>query len=462
MKPEPLQAVVTTGIYCRASCSARPAARNVRAMPSPVAAEARGFRACLKCRSDQVEVAAATDSPEVARAMMLISDGYLDRHGEEELAAEVGYSSRQLRRLFEQEIGATPDFVARSRRAHFARRLLDETRLTITEIAFASGFNSVRQMNRVVRDIFSFTPSELRARRRRNQGTVTDGGLTLTIAGSPAARLVLAYLRLRAIPGVERVDDRYRRTIVSCGHPGVLEVEPAADDALAVTAHLASFGSLVDDVARVKRLFATSPNPAASEALGHDVTIGQLVRRRPWLAMPGAWDRFEISVRIIIGQQISVGGAGTITSRLVQRLGTPIPARLENGLTHTFPSPADIAEGDLSGIGLTHRREETLRRFAAGVNSGAIPMAGGQALHELTRTLEALPGIGPWTSHLIAARAFGHEDAFPASDLGLRKAAAKLTNRSQPLSTRQLTEMAEAWRPYRATAAAHLWFEGAA
>ncbi|MBT8201134.1 MAG: helix-turn-helix domain-containing protein [Acidimicrobiia bacterium] len=460
---EPLQAVVTTGIYCRASCSARPAARNVRPVSSPVAAEAAGYRPCLKCRSDRVHADPNVESTEVTRAMAMISDGYLDRHTEAELAHAVGYSARQLRRLFELHVGATPDFVARSRRAHFARRMLDETNLTVTEIAYASGFNSLRQMNRVVKDIFAFTPTELRAKRRRNQSSATDGGLTLTIEAPPSAPDIISYLAPRSIPGVEQVvDDRYLRTIVSCGHPGVIEVAANDEGALEITAHLPTFASLVDDIAAIKKVFGVVPDLAADRHLEHDPILRDLVRRRPGLRMPGAWDPFEIAVRIVIGQHISVPGATTITGRLVERLGSPIEATVSPGLTHTFPTPGAVAGGDLSGLGLTRKREETLRSLSGRVETGWFDSLSGLSLQDLTGELEALPGIGPWTSNLIAARAFGHRDAFPASDLGLRKAGAVLTGRSTTLNVREMTRLAEDWRPYRATAAAHLWFSGGA
>ena len=390
--------------------------------------------------------------------MGLISDGYLDHHTEAELADAVGYSSRQLRRLFDEHIGASPDFVARSRRAHFARRLLDESTLTITEIAFASGFNSLRQMNRVVKEIFAFTPSELRARRRRNQSSATDGGLTLTIEGSRSTDAIMDYLSARAIPGVEDVTGGvYRRSFISCDHPGFVEIQPT-NGSLQIAAHLPTFRSLVDDIAGIKRLFGLPAPIGANKALRRDPLIGALVKQRPDLAMPGAFDRFETSIRIIIGQHISVAGATTISGRLATRLGTPMKAGW--GITHTFPGPATIADGDLSKLGVTTGRESTIRSFSAAVAEGHISMSGGQSLETLTASLEEMPGIGPWTSHLIAARAFGHADAFPASDLGLRKAGARLADATAPLTTKQMKEMAEDWRPYRATAAAHLWFSG--
>ncbi|MCK5943455.1 MAG: DNA-3-methyladenine glycosylase 2 family protein, partial [Planctomycetes bacterium] len=241
-----LQGVVTTGIYCRADCRARPRAEHVRSLPNGVAAMAGGYRPCLLCRPDRLpDLGGAPRTPAVAHALRLIASGFLDDASTEDLAARVGYSARQLLRLFEVEVGASPDFVARAHRAHLARRLLDETSLTITAVAFAAGFASIRQMNRVMRELFGFSPSELRRKRRRGDLLdPLDGGLRLRVphGGVVDPTRMLTYLAGRAIPGVEEVvDGVYRRTIVTCGHPGVAEVRDAGDgEHLEVTLHLAT------------------------------------------------------------------------------------------------------------------------------------------------------------------------------------------------------------------------------
>jgi len=308
----PISGVRTTGIYCRDGCSGRPHARNVTRFASPVAAEAAGLRPCLVCRPDRLPPLADNDAL-VSRALVLIAEGVLDDATEDTLATRLGLTARHLRRLFTERVGATPAFVARSRRAHFARRLLDETDLRMADIADASGFNSVRQMNRVMLETFRFTPQQLRARRRNADRLVADGGLALRVpyAGPLAFRELLAYFAPRAIPGVESVDlalrgGTYRRTFTTHGQPGVIEVSQAAtatrDQHLAVIAHLPTFSTLIDEVARCRRLFGLDRPTAAATPLAADPLLGPLTRGLPGLRVPGAWDPFEVAVRIILGQ----------------------------------------------------------------------------------------------------------------------------------------------------------------
>ncbi|MGI9600414.1 MAG: AlkA N-terminal domain-containing protein [Acidimicrobiales bacterium] len=457
-----LQAVTTTGIYCRADCVARPRPDHVEPYHSGVAAEAAGFRPCLRCRPDRLPGRATAVPDAVAHALVLISDGHLDHHDEAELAARVGYSGRQLRRLFVDHVGASPDFVARSRRAHFARRLLDETDLSVSDIAFASGFSSVRQMNRVVKEVFAFSPSALRERRRRGDVLSTDGGLRLRVPYQgelPVAELI-GYLASRAIPGVEEVRDGvYRRTILSCGHPGVIEVAPSDTDAhLEVTAHLPTFASVIDEVSRVRSLFATDEDPAEAVAvLRADAVLGPVVRSKPGIRLPGAWDRFETAVRVVIGQQVSVPAASTVTGRVAQRCGQQVDIG-EPALTGVFPTPQSLADADLDGLGLTGRRAETVRAVAAAVVDGEVDLSLRADLDHIVDQWCALPGIGPWTAHVLAARVHRHPDAFPASDLGLKRSATRLLGRSTDISTAELEQLSENWRPHRSLAAAHLWF----
>src|SRR5919106_4755360 len=257
----PISAVMTTGIYCRAGCPASPHKRNVVRYSSPVAAEAAGYRPCLRCRPDRSPPTYAngiTPSP-VRNALLLISEGALDSSTEEELGRRVGLSARQLRRLFLEHVGATPSFVARSRRAHFARRLLDESDLSITDVSYAAGFRSVRQMNRVMLDTFRFTPSELREKRRERDRLVADGGLPLRVPYDKPFdfQAMLRFLGRRTVAGVETIDGTsYRRTITTCGHPGAIEISDAGDGKhLVVLAHLPTFNSLIDDISRVRRIF---------------------------------------------------------------------------------------------------------------------------------------------------------------------------------------------------------------
>ena len=454
---EAFSAVVTTGIYCRPGCSARPKPENVRPYPSAAAAEAAGFRACLRCRPYRSPQPVAATGPElVCRAVQLILDGALDDGNESDLGARLGVSGRNLRRLFQTHLGVTPDGLARSGRAHFARRLLDDTDLPVTDVAFAAGFGSVRQLNRACRDVFRAAPGELRARRRASDRLVADGGLCLRLpfAGPLDWGALTGYFAARAIPGVEHVDGSvYRRTIIVDGDPGVLELLAGGADHLLLRAHLPHWEGLIHIVDRARRiagLDADTDEPARH--LAADPTVGPRLAARPGLRVPGAWDPFETGVRAIIGQQVTVAGATTITGRLVARLGTPVSGLGPLGLSHTFPSAGALAGADLSGIGLTPAREEAVRSFATAVAADAVRLDRSVGLDEFVAAVSSLPGLGSWTAHYLALR-MGEPDAFPATDLGLRRALARLA----PASAAPLAEQADRWRPWRALAAVHLW-----
>jgi AraC family transcriptional regulator, regulatory protein of adaptative response / DNA-3-methyladenine glycosylase II len=440
------QAVVTTGIYCRTDCTARPNEANVRPVTSPAAAEAAGYRACLRCRPYRVEPALGDIGPElVCRAVQLVVDGALDEANEADLARRLGVSARHLRRLFVEHVGATPDQVARSRRAHFARRLLDDTDLTITEVAFAAGFGSLRQFNRTCVDVFRASPTELRARRRKADRLVADGGLPLRLPflGPLDGEGALAYLQARAIPGVEVVDGTtYRRTVVVDGDPGVLEL--AVGPEVLLTAHLPHWEGLIHVVRRARRILGLDADlDGWTAALGDDPTIGPLLRKHPGLRPLGTWDPFEVSVRAVVGQQISVAGATTILGRLAERAGDEVPGLGPMGLHRTFPSAEQVAGADLDGLGLTTTRAATIRRLAEAVATGEVVLDRSRPLHELEGQLTALPGIGPWTAQYVALR-LGEPDAWPVGDRALERA---MPTGADP----------EAWRPFRAAAAVHLW-----
>ena len=457
-------AVVTTGIYCRPGCSARPNPANVVRYDLAAAAEAAGFRACLRCRPYRSSDPAVPSGPElVCRAVQLVVDGALDRGTEAELGSRLGVSARHLRRLFHEHLGTTPDQLARSRRAHFARRLLDDSDLTVTQVAFAAGFGSVRQLNRACREVFRATPGELRARRRSTDRLVADGGLVLRLPFRPplAWDEMLGYFALRAIPGVETVaDGAYRRTVTVGGDPGVVEVSPGhGGDHLLLRAHLPRWEGLIHVAQRVRRIFGLDGDVAAARArLGGNPALGPLVAARPGLRVPGTWDPFETGVRAIIGQQVTVAAATTISGRVVARHGTPVPGLAPLGLTHIFPSAATLAAGDLDGLGLPGARVRAVQAFAAAVADGRVRLDRSVGLDALVESLVSLPGLGPWTAHYIALR-LGEPDAFPASDLGLRRAAVA-GNGAAPddvPSAEALAARAAAWRPWRALAAVHLW-----
>jgi len=347
-------AVVTTGIYCRPTCAAQPRPGNVRSFPLAAAAEAAGYRACLRCRPYRAPQSVPWTSPElVCRAVRLILDGALDAATEAQLGHRLGVSARHLRRLFMAHLGVTPDGLARSARTHFARRLLDDTDLTITEIAFAAGFGSLRQFNRACQEVFRAPPHVLRAKRRKADRLVADGGLVLRLP------------------------------------------------------------------------FSGAP------------VIGPLLRARPGVRPPGTFDPFETGVRAIIGQRATIAAASAITGRLVERLGAPVPGLQHLGLTRTFPQPDTLAGADLGGLGLSGARQAAVRAFAQAVAEGALPLDRSASLDRLVAAISELDGLGPWTAHYLALR-LGEPDAWPISD-------------------RDLTALADRWRPWRALAAAHLW-----
>jgi AraC family transcriptional regulator of adaptative response / DNA-3-methyladenine glycosylase II len=446
---ETLSAVVTTGIYCRPSCAGRPLPGHVRPYVLEAAAEADGFRSCLRCRPYRSPQPVAWSGPElVCRAVQLIVDGALDGHTEAELAARLGVSSRHLRRLFTDHLGLTADELARSRRAHFARRLLDDTDLPVTDVAFASGFGSVRQFNRACHEIFRAGPGELRARRRVADRLVADGGLLLRLPfrGELDWNAIIEYFAPRAIPGVEQVAGTvYRRMVEVDGDPGLLEIYPGGPDYLLMKAHLPHWENLIHVTQRARRIASLDVDldePLA--ALGRDPVLGPLVSARPGLRPPGAWDPFETGVRAIVGQQVSVGGATTLAGRLVARAGTLVPGLRPVGLSHTFPSPPALAAADLTGLGLTSARQVAIRAFAAAAATGKVRLDRSVSRAELVDSITALPGLGPWTAEYIALR-IGEPDAFPATDLGIRRFLA-----DRPADP-------ERWRPWRALAATHVW-----
>lgn len=456
-------AVTSTGIYCRPGCPARtPLRRNVTFYRHPAAAEAAGFRACARCRPDAA-VWAGT-SATVKRALALIDAGWVDRgddargdgerdrerNGEriERLAERLGVGDRHLRRLFAEHVGTSPAAVAQTRRAHFARQLLDETDLPLGEVAFAAGFGSVRAFNAAMRRAFGRTPSELRARRA---GAREGGALTLALPfRAPYAWAPLVgFLGARAIPGVEEVAaDAYRR---STADGGVVEVRPG-ERQLRVSLRAPSAAGLRDAVERARRLFDLGADPAAiGELLARDRALAPAVRACPGLRVPGGWDGLELAVRAILGQQISVARATLLAGKLVARWGRPLPAP-SGALTHSFPAAATLAEagGDAiaAAVGMPRARGAAIAAVARAVADGALALDGALPLEALVERLIALPGVGPWTAQYLAMR-LGEPDAFPAGDLWLRRAL--------DLSERALVARAEAWRPFRAYAAMHLW-----
>jgi len=451
-------AVESTGIYCRPVCPARtPLRRNCRFYPSAAAAAQAGFRPCRRCRPEAAPGSPAWhgSSAAVTRALRLVGEGALDTSSVEQLAARVGAGGRHLRRLFEQHLGASPLAVAQTRRVHFAKKLLDETSLPITQIAHAAGFASLRRFNDAMRSAFAASPRELRRGRRASSKEVL---LTLRLAARPPfdGRALLAYLALRALPGVEEVSgDVYRRSVRVGDESGVIAVALDAEAAgvrLTLPAQLVP--AAVHLAARVRRIFDLDADPAPIRArLRRDPALAARLRRSPGVRVPGAYSGFELAVRAVLGQQVTVVGARTLAGRLARAHGTKL-ASTDGTIERVFPSAATLARAELAPLGLTRTRATALGALARAVAAGDLDLEGGQAPEEVRRRLLALPGIGPWTADYVLLRALGEPDAFPAGDLGLRRA---LGPPGQPLAPRDLDERAKSWQPWRGYAALLLW-----
>jgi AraC family transcriptional regulator of adaptative response / DNA-3-methyladenine glycosylase II len=469
-------AVTSTGIYCRPSCPARtPKRENVRFYASAAAAQQAGFRACLRCRPD-----ATPGSPEwnmradvAARAMRLIRDGIVDREGVEGLAKRLGYSVRQLNRLVTAEVGTGPLAIARAQRAQTARILLETTTLPIAHVAFAAGFSSVRQCNESIQQIFADTPRGLRNRvtkaavRRRTEGAAAGGTqeirLRLPCRRPFSPESVLGFLGTRAVPGVEELQGpTYRRSLrLPHGHAIVaLTAADAGDDGPAFVdagLHLSDLRDLTSAVSRCRQLLDLDADPVAIlEALGPDPSIGALVTADPGRRVPGTTDGFELAVRAIIGQQVSVSGARTIAGRLVAAAGEALPESF-GGITHLFPTPAALvalAEESPATFSMPAGRRNAVSALAAAVISGDVVIDPGADPTELRSSLVALAGVGTWTAEYVAMRALRDPDAFMPTDLGIKRAAQTLGLPTDPVP---LTALSETWRPWRSYAMVHLW-----
>lgn len=453
--------VSSTGIYCRPVCPARvPKKDHCLFVPSAAAAEEKGYRSCLRCRPETAPgtPAWAGTSASVARALRLIEEGALDEGSLPDLAERLGLGERQLRRLFVAHVGAGPHAVAANRRLLTARQLIYETTLPLAEIAPAAGFRSLRRFNDAMLKAYGAAPGAM----RRHAGATkrTAGCIELRLGYRPPFDwpLVLRYLAGRAIPGVESVADQsYQRTFVLGGTAGWLRVTKAAKGhALLVRIHAEGPLPVRQLVARLRRLFDLDADPdAIARTFAGDPLIGPRLRALPGLRVPGAFDGFELAMRAILGQQISVKGATTISGRLAARHGHPIETD-EPALTHVFPAASTLAGGDLSGLGLTGARMATIATMAAAAHDGLVDFSPGESLEAKVASFSALPGIGDWTAHYVALRAIGEPDAFPASDLALRKAAGG----GAIMATKELETLSQNWRPWRGYAALALWMGG--
>ena len=448
-----------TRIYCRSICPVRTVKeQNIIYFPTAAAATEAGFRPCLRCRP---EAAPGTPawlgvSAVVRRALKLIDDGALDMGSVDCLAASVGIGSRHLHRLFVRYVGASPIAVAQTRRLNFAKRLLDETDLPMTEIALASGYGSLRRFNFALKSSYGRSPRDLRKMRRKGFTPESGDDVILKLAYRPPYDWyhTLQFLAARAIRGVERVDSNsYSRTIASdSGHITICLRTLEDENALELRVRGATPVELFQLFSNARRVFDLDANAELIvRAFGRDEILGPLVKKRPGLRIPGVWSPFECVVRAVLGQQVSVAAGRTLAERLVQRAGLPITSGMD-GLTHEFPTPKALASADLDGLGLTTSRATALKSLACAVADGSVDL--NRSSEEVMSALTALSGFGDWTAQYVALRGLGEPDAFPASDLVLRRVAA---GGQAPLTLKAIESMADSWRPWRGYAAFHLW-----
>jgi AraC family transcriptional regulator of adaptative response / DNA-3-methyladenine glycosylase II len=447
--------VQTTGIYCRPICPARTPGRTRCAFfATPVEAERAGFRACFRCRPELAPGNASVDAVDtlVASATQRIAEGALNEGSIDDLAAELDVSSRHLRRAMETKLGVSPVELAQSRRLALAKQLLQDTELSLTDIAFAAGFGSVRRFNAVFAARMGSAPSEV-----RRQSTQRATGVTLRLdyrAPYDWAHLI-GFFRGRGIPGVELVGERsYRRVVHLGGHVGAIEIAPVHDrSALQLTASPDLLPVLMPLVARVRRMFDLDARPdLIARALRKDRALAPMLAARPGLRLPGAIDPFEASIRAMLGQQVSVAAATTLAGRFAAQLGKPVDVGTD-GLAYRFPTPAEVVAAGpdrIVKIGMPMTRAIAIHELAEGVAAGSLKLDAPCELDKFVAQMVELRGIGPWTAHYLAMRALHLPDAFPAMDLGVQKA----LRRS---GAKAAEARADAWRPYRSYAVMHLW-----
>ena len=461
--------VVSTGIFCRPICPARtPKPENCRFFSSSATAQAAGFRACLRCRPELSPELAGWrgTSNTVSRALTLIANGFLD--GEdgtvEALATRVGMGARQLRRLFDHHLGVSPVVVAQTRRLLFAKQLLHDTSLLITEVAMASGFGSLRRFNHAFRALYQRPPRELRRATAPTRQNISGGvPVVLQLPYRPPYDwdAMLTYLRARAIDGLEVVEDGlYRRSLTHDGLCGTVTIAHAPDrHSLLATIRFPSVRALQAIVNCVRHQFDVGADlDTITMHLSRDRTLAPLIASRPGLRTPGCWDGFELAVRAVLGQQVTIEAARRLGSKLVELYGDPLVHAGDARLARTFPSARCLATADLSRVGLPAARRATVKALAQAAAANPRLFMPRGSIEESIAQLRAIRGIGEWTAQYIALRALREPDAFPATDLGILRGAARLGGGAP--TALQLLQLAEAWRPWRAYAAQYLWTLG--
>ena len=448
-----------SGVYCRSICPAPTAKeKNVRYFPSAAAAAEAGFRPCLRCRPEcSPGTPAWLGTPNtVSRALRLIAEGGLEDGGVESLADRLGVGSRHLRRLFVQHLGATPSAVAQTRRLHFAKKLIDETSLPMSEIALASGFGCVRRFNAAIRKVYRRTPTQIR-RLSHLAGVQAENQYLFRLRYRPPYHWegMLRFLEPRATPGVEWVENgEYVRSITWNGNHGSIAVSHDPEHhALVARVQFGDPRSLFFIVERIRAMFDLNADwSAIAPSLRVDPTLAHRVDAAPGLRVPGCWSGFELAVRAILGQQITVKGATGLAGELVRRFGQPFA--VSERVTHLFPTPQALARGDIGALGMPKARAETIRNLARAVCDGRINFDGIVAADDFLASLRSISGIGKWTADYVAMRALGEPDAFPSGDLGLVRALGVD-------SSSELERRSQTWRPWRAYATMYLWSDSA-
>jgi AraC family transcriptional regulator of adaptative response / DNA-3-methyladenine glycosylase II len=460
--------VRTTGIYCRPICPANsPKSENISFYPTAAAAGEAGYRPCLRCRPECAPGTPAWHgtSTTVRRGLRLIANGALDEGNIEQLADRLGVTSRHLRRLFTQHLGASPLSVAHTQRLHFAKRLIDQTRLPMQEIAIAAGYGSVRRFNDAFRNTYDRAPRDLRRNDAEDVPSLESSslGVRLSYRRPFEWSQMINFLRGRAIPGVEAVvEDRYYRSVLVNGEVGVVEVGHCnKNHSLDLTLHSIDTAHLFPVVQKLREIFdLDAPISDIVDVLGKDPALKSRLRAHPGIRVPGAWDGFELMVRAILGQQVSVKAATTISGRIADRYGEPISGKIADqlgakGIRRLFPTPEKLMRARFNNIGLVGARGETIRRVARALINEEINFDPSQDPMEFCQSLVAIKGIGDWTAQYVAMRALKSPDAFPASDLGLLRAFD--SDGEDRLKANELAAMSESWRPWRAYAALLLW-----
>ena len=448
--------VRTTGVYCRPICPANPPrSENVTFFPTAAAAGEAGYRPCLRCRPECAPGTPAWfgTSATVQRGLRLIAQGALDDGDVETLAERLGVTGRHLRRLFAKHVGASPLAVAHTQRLHFAKQLIDQTLLPMQAISAAAGFGSVRRFNDTFRKTYGRPPRELR-RGRVDLEREAPLNVRLPYREPFGWPQLLAFYAGRATPGVEHiVDGGYRRTVVVAGAPGSIDVRDIGG-ALSLTVRGLGTEALFGVVQRVRGMFdVDAPIDDITARLAQDATLETWLRRNPGVRVPGAWDGWELAVRAVLGQQVSVKAATTFAGRIAAEYGEPCELDGMPG-ARLFPTPQRLARARLERLGIVRSRAQTIRDLAQAALGGRVSFDGSEDAVEFSAALRSIRGIGDWTAQYVAMRVLKDPDAFPAADLGLLRAFDGAGGRLKPAA---LLERAECWRPWRAYAALLIW-----